>query len=86
MGSRNRRSLRRYVYRRDNYTCVYCGNKDRATLTLDHVVPKSLQGRGVRSNMVTACQHCNQCKGDTLIYRSIDRIKAGGITFRWLVG
>jgi len=29
---------RENVYRRDNFECVYCGDNNRKTLTLDHVI------------------------------------------------
>jgi 5-methylcytosine-specific restriction endonuclease McrA len=35
-------------------------------LTFDHVVPRSRGGRTTWSNVVTACQSCNLCKGNRL--------------------
>ena len=52
----------REVFRRDNYTCQYCG-KSEVQLTIDHVIPKHLGGKHVWENVVTACQHCNHRKG-----------------------
>jgi 5-methylcytosine-specific restriction endonuclease McrA len=53
---------RREVFRRDNYTCQYCGR--RATeLTLDHVHPRHLGGEHIWTNVVTACPSCNHRKG-----------------------
>lgn len=34
---------REEVFRRDNYTCQYCGNSNRQ-LTIDHVVPRHMAG------------------------------------------
>jgi 5-methylcytosine-specific restriction endonuclease McrA len=38
-----------------------------ATLTLDHVVPRSRGGPGSLSNLVPACGPCNVAKGDRMI-------------------
>ena len=53
---------RREIFRRDNYTCQYCGRNTR-TMTIDHVVPKHLGGEHSWTNMVTACSVCNHRKG-----------------------
>jgi len=55
---------RENVYRRDNYQCVYCGDDNRKTLTLDHVVPQSKGGKNSWNNLVTACKKCNNEKSD----------------------
>lgn len=49
------------IFRRDNYTCVYCGSK--TNLTLDHITPKSFGGKNTWENLVTACFPCNHRKG-----------------------
>ena len=44
-------------------TCVYCGKTyELSNLTLDHVVPRSAGGETIASNIVPACQRCNQKK------------------------
>jgi len=53
---------RREVFRRDHFTCQYCG-KTAAFLTVDHVVPKHLGGTHDWANLVTACSFCNHKKG-----------------------
>jgi len=53
---------RREVFRRDNYTCQYCGRRD-TTLTVDHILPKHLGGKHVWTNVVAACPGCNHRKG-----------------------
>lgn len=60
---------RREVFRRDNYTCQYCGRRD-VTLTLDHVVPRHMGGRQVWSNVVAACPSCNHRKGGRTVEES----------------
>lgn len=53
---------RQNVFKRDRNRCVYCGTRD--TLTIDHVIPKSMGGRDAWDNLVTACQKCNSKKGN----------------------
>jgi 5-methylcytosine-specific restriction endonuclease McrA len=56
---------RRNVLERDEHTCQYCGKHlDSASLTLDHVVPRSRGGQTVWENVVAACMRCNDRKGD----------------------
>ena len=56
---------RREVFRRDNYTCQYCG-KHTSDLTIDHVVPRHQGGRHIWNNVVAACPVCNHRKGGRL--------------------
>lgn len=53
---------RREVFRRDQFTCQYCG-KHTLDLTIDHVVPKHLGGEHSWTNVVAACAACNHHKG-----------------------
>ena len=55
---------RENVYRRDNFECVYCGDNNRKTLTLDHVIPQSKGGKDTWDNLVTACRRCNSEKSN----------------------
>jgi 5-methylcytosine-specific restriction endonuclease McrA len=52
---------RREVFRRDNYTCQYCGRRD-TSLTVDHILPKHLGGQHMWTNVVAACPGCNHRK------------------------
>lgn len=55
----------RYLFRRDNNVCLYCGQRFKVSqLTRDHVIPKSRGGRNLWSNSVTACGRCNHHKAD----------------------
>ena len=56
-----RKLSRREVFIRDNYTCQYCGQQGR-DLTIDHVIPRFLNGAHVWENLVSACKVCNQRK------------------------
>jgi 5-methylcytosine-specific restriction endonuclease McrA len=53
---------RKEIFRRDNYTCQYCG-RQLSNLTIDHVVPRRLGGETIWDNVVTACPRCNHLKG-----------------------
>ncbi len=60
---------RREIFLRDNYTCQYCGIRNR-DLTIDHVVPRSRGGAHNWENVVTACRACNHRKGGNLVQES----------------
>lgn len=54
---------RKSVYLRDKYTCQYCYKKfNSKSLTLDHVIPKSRNGKTSWDNLVAACFKCNNKK------------------------
>lgn len=53
---------RREIFRRDNFTCQYCGSRTN-DLTLDHVVPRHRGGAHTWENLVSACRACNHRKG-----------------------
>jgi 5-methylcytosine-specific restriction endonuclease McrA len=53
------------VYRRDGFSCQYCGVYFRKEeLTFDHVLPRSRGGQAEWTNIVTSCRPCNRVKGD----------------------
>ncbi len=53
------------ILKRDAHTCQYCGRNGGERMTIDHVIPKSLGGRTVWENVVSACRTCNLKKGNT---------------------
>lgn len=56
---------RRNVFKRDRFTCQYCGRQPGADeLTIDHVLPRSLGGTSTWENCVLACIECNAVKAD----------------------
>jgi 5-methylcytosine-specific restriction endonuclease McrA len=63
--ARSRRITRRAIFARDRWTCQYCGS-ERASLTVDHVIPRSKGGSSSWDNIVTCCAPCNRRKGDRL--------------------
>jgi len=76
--------IRTSLWNSQNGMCVYCGKKmlkpgdedysEKSGLaaTVDHVVPKSLGGRGGR-NLVLACRTCNNKKADKYDGHIIER-------------
>lgn len=56
------RLTKREIFRRDNYTCQYCGNRSHR-LTVDHIIPRHRGGEYSWTNLVTACPMCNLKKG-----------------------
>lgn len=52
------------IYARDDNTCQYCNQKlPRASLNLDHVLPRAQGGRTTWENVVCCCVPCNLKKG-----------------------
>ena len=51
---------RRQVFKRDGYTCAYCGTSDETILTIDHIIPRAQGGSDKPDNLVTACWSCNR--------------------------
>ena len=54
-------------YRRQGYTCAYCGTKPSELPDAEHVVPLSKGGRNDMTNIVAACRTCNSDKRDLLL-------------------
>ena len=70
--------LRFTVFRRDGFTCQYCGRtiKDGIKLNADHIIPKSKSGGFSLGNLITACFDCNQGKDDVILTkREIEKLK-----------
>jgi 5-methylcytosine-specific restriction endonuclease McrA len=56
---------RRNIFKRDRYTCQYCGvQPGPENLTIDHIVPRSRGGISSWENCVLACLECNKRKAD----------------------
>lgn len=51
--------MRRFVMKRDQYICSYCGGKAKH---VDHIVPLSRGGSNEEDNLVASCQPCNNKK------------------------
>lgn len=67
---------RRNLYRRDRYTCQYCGcEPGTEELTIDHVTPRCRGGRSTWTNCVLACVSCNKRKANRTIRRAGMRLR-----------
>ena len=77
------KKLRFEVFKRDSFTCVYCGaSPPKITLEIDHVHPKSKKGTNDINNLATSCFDCNRGKRDislsvipSKLIDNLDRIK-----------
>lgn len=59
------RLLRFEVFKRDSFTCVYCGaSAPSVILHVDHIHPVSKGGKNNLLNLVTSCESCNLGKSD----------------------
>jgi 5-methylcytosine-specific restriction endonuclease McrA len=63
------RLTKKEVFRRDSFTCQYCGRQT-PHLTIDHIVPRHRGGAHTWRNLVAACPPCNRRKGG----RTLDEI------------
>lgn len=56
---------KRKLFRRDRFTCAYCGQRfHERELQCEHIVPQSRGGGWTWMNLVTACGPCNGRKAD----------------------
>jgi hypothetical protein len=61
-------SVRFEVFKRDSFTCQYCGAKSPdVILEVDHIKPVAGGGTNDILNLVTACRQCNAGKKDRLL-------------------
>jgi 5-methylcytosine-specific restriction endonuclease McrA len=60
--SKQHGALRRYVFRRDHFTCQACGSKE--DLTLDYIVPLQDGGTMTPDNARCLCRPCNAGRRD----------------------
>ena len=65
------------IFKRDKWTCQYCGYKSKnpKKLTIDHIHPKSKGGGTQWTNLTTACPDCNMKKGNNNIKESGMKLK-----------
>ena len=62
------KSLRFDIFRRDKFTCQYCGRQPPdVILEADHITPMSKGGGDEPENLVTSCFECNRGKGTKLL-------------------
>jgi hypothetical protein len=60
-------SKKLFIFKRDKYTCQYCGvSGSEIDLECDHVHPVSKGGTNDINNLITACKPCNRNKSDSV--------------------
>jgi hypothetical protein len=60
-----RKSVRFEVFKRDSFTCQYCGaSAPNVVLQVDHIKPVASGGTNDLLNLITSCQPCNSGKSD----------------------
>lgn len=65
MGERSVVFSRRNIFKRDRYTCQYCGAQPGPeSLTIEHVLPRSKGGTSSWTNCALACLGCNTRKAN----------------------
>lgn len=71
------KSVRFEVFKRDEFTCRYCGRTTPdVTLHVDHVLAVANGGSDEMDNLVTSCLECNLGKSDTPLTRVQGRYSA----------
>lgn len=75
------KKLRFEVFKRDSFTCQYCGRKaPDVVLQCDHITPVAAGGEGDILNLITSCFDCNNGKGartiseQAVLNRQIDQL------------
>lgn len=62
------KKLRFEVFKRDGFTCAYCGSTPpNVVLQVDHIHPIAEGGDNTIDNLITSCQPCNIGKGANLL-------------------
>jgi len=75
---------RRNIFKRDRFTCQYCGIQPGSEqLTLDHVKPRAQGGESRWDNCVLACLECNSRKADRTPEQAGMRLKHKPVRPKW---
>ena len=75
---------RRNVFKRDHWTCQYCGVQPGGEeLTIDHVVPRSQGGTSTWDNCVLSCIDCNKRKADRTPLQASMKLRKAPVRPTW---
>lgn len=67
------------VFKRDRFTCQYCGkNPPDVLLEVDHITPRAAGGSDEMANLTTACWDCNRGKADRLLEEGTEPVVGAG--------
>lgn len=70
------------VFKRDRFTCIYCGRKPpTVVLHIDHIVPVAEGGVDDPLNLVTSCEDCNLGKSSVPL-ESVLPLQLEGVDLR----
>jgi hypothetical protein len=70
------KKIRFEVFKRDGFTCAYCGaHPPAAILQIDHIDPVANGGSNAIDNLITACEGCNQGKSHRLLSEVPESLK-----------
>jgi hypothetical protein len=60
------KALRFKIFKRDHFTCTYCGKRagPDVELEIDHIMPLAKGGKDEEANLTTSCHACNRGKRD----------------------
>jgi hypothetical protein len=62
------KKLRFEIFKRDKFTCQYCGESaPKVILHIDHIYPLSKGGENDIMNLITSCQSCNAGKSNKIL-------------------
>jgi hypothetical protein len=68
--------LRFEIFKRDHFTCVYCGRTPpEVVLQVDHLDPVSGGGTNDPANLFTACADCNLGKSDRRLENALPQVR-----------
>jgi 5-methylcytosine-specific restriction endonuclease McrA len=72
------------LFKRDRYTCQYCGARPNTSeMTIDHILPRSRGGLSSWENCVLSCFDCNKRKRDRTPDESGMRLRKSPVRPSW---
>jgi 5-methylcytosine-specific restriction endonuclease McrA len=75
---------RRNVFKRDHFTCQFCGVRPGSEeLSIDHVVPRSQGGTSNWENCVLACVACNKRKANRTPQQALMKLRKLPVRPTW---
>jgi len=70
------KKIRFEVFKRDDFKCAYCGRTPpEVSLEVDHIIPKSKDGKDDINNLITSCFDCNRGKKNILLDNIPNKLK-----------